>query len=171
MKNKRFPCLLCGAALAAFAALASAQAKSHDALAIARAKAEHENQRVLLLLTGGKPETDAALTKVLSRQLGRLLKYEYQLAAMPATSTAGKALRQRFDLGDLELPTLVALDRKESALGRLGMSQDNLSADAVKGFLEQHACTPLDARKVLAAGLDRAKKTKRHLFVYLSAPW
>ena len=56
MKKKRFPCLLCGAALAAFAPFASPQAKSHDALAIARPKAGHENHRILLMLPGGKPE-------------------------------------------------------------------------------------------------------------------
>ena len=178
--NRTAACLLCVVALGAVAAPAQETAphkKSHDALAHARAKAEAENQRVLLLLTGGDAAVGAALTKAMTeyQTLGELLRYEYQVAAMPAASLAGTALRGRLGLKDLALPALAVLDTKGAVLGRLdakGMAADgSFSPGQVRTFLEKNESAPRHARKVLADGLAIAKKSARDAFVYLSAPW
>lgn len=177
--KRRTPCALCGVTLGVLAAIASAQgqAKTHDALAVARHTAAFENQRVLLYLTGGKAEVDTQLAAAMFnyRTLGKLLKYEYQLAAMPAHSLAGTALRKRLGLQEIELPALVALNTEDQVVGRLPASKmlkgDQFEAGQVREFLETHKCAPRNARKVLAEGLARAKKDQRDVFVYLSAPW
>lgn len=175
-QKRRVPCFLCAVTLGVIAAVASAQAKSHDALATARHKARHENQRVLLLLTGGG-EIEDGLVKALGnyRGLGKLLRYEYQLAAQPAASVAGRALRQRLRLGDVATPTLAVLDTDDKLLGSLGgeqMAVDGaFTAGPVEAFLKKNNCSPRHARKVLAEGIAAAKKSKRKVFVYLSAPW
>ncbi len=162
-------------------ALAPAQDKSYDALAHPRTKAKAENQRVLLLLNGGNAAVNEALSDALAdyRALGKLLRYEYQIAALPAASVAGKATRKRLGLDDLALPALAVLSADEETdkqrLGTLSAEHmvegDAFAPELVRKFLKQHACEPLHARKVLADGLALAKKDKRHVFVYLSAPW
>lgn len=177
--KRRTPCVLCAATLSALAAIAPAQAvaKSHDALATPRSKAASENQRVLLYLTGGKAETDKALAAAMNNYgtLGKLLRYEYQLSAIPARSVAGSALRKQLGMEDVELPALVALTSKDKPLGQLTASQmfrdGRFSSKTVRAFLESHKCSPKNAREVLTEGQSRAKKNKRDLFVYLSAPW
>ncbi len=170
-------CLLCSVALSVVAALATAQDKSHDALAHSRVKAKAENQRVLLLLTGGDATVDEALMGAMAdyRALGKLLKYEYQLVALPAASLAGKVLRKRLDLGQLTLPTLAVLSIENELLGTMSskrMGADGgFAADRVSSFLKKHACTPVHARKVLADGLATARQSNRNAFIYLSAPW
>ncbi len=171
------PCFLCAVVLGAIAALAPAQNKSHDALAHPRAKAQAQNQRVLLLLTGGDAAVGEALMKLMAdyRAIGKLIRYEYQVAALPAHSLPGTAARKRLGLSDLALPAMVALSTKDEVLGTLSARQmvegDLFSSDAVQSFLKKHTCAPADARRVLTAGLATAKKSKRHVFVYLSAPW
>ena len=174
--KKRVPCFLCAVALATAAALAPAQ-KSHDALAQARTKAKVENQRVLLMISGGDEAVGAALRSAVAnyRQLGKLIKYEYQLAALPTTSLAATHLRKQLGLDKLALPALAALDTEDRVVAHLdakAMAPDGrFELDLVSRFLEKNACAPLDARKVLAAGIATAKKSKREVFVYLSAPW
>lgn len=169
-------CLVCALALGAIAALATAQERSHDALATARAKAKAENQRVLLLLTGGDTGLGAALTKALGDNagLGKLLRYEYQLASVPAASVAGKALRERLQLADAT-PTLAVLDTDDRVLATIAPEQMQadgaFDATGVRKVLEAHGCAPLPAREVLAKGLAEAKQSRRQAFVYLSAPW
>jgi hypothetical protein len=178
--NRTAPSLLCAVALGAIAANAQQtprQEKSHDALAHARAKAEAENQRVLLLLTGGDAAVGDALTKAMTayNTLGKLLRYEYQVVALPAASLAGTALRGRLGLKELALPALAVLDTDDAVLGRMdakGMAADgSFSAGRVRAFLESKECVPRLAREVLADGLAVAKKSARDAFVYLSAPW
>ena len=87
--KKRLPCFICAVVLAALAAAAPGVAqKSHDALARARQAAEYEGQRVLLLLRGEESRIGAELEAALGsyRDFGKLLKFEYQLAAQPAES-------------------------------------------------------------------------------------
>ncbi len=163
---------LCVVTLCALAAMAPAQEKSHDALAHARAKAQAENQRVLLYLTGGDAAVDEQLMKALDdyRTLGKLLRYEYKLVALPATSLAGTAIRKRLDLAGLALPALAALSTEDKVLGTLGAGQASEN-DRVRGFLKKHGCAPLHAREILASALETAKRSKRLVFLYLSAPW
>lgn len=168
-------CVLCAVALGVIAAVAQAQEKSHDALATARAKALAENQRVLLLLAGGDEAIGTALAAAMTATLSKPLLYECQVVALPADSLAGKALRERLKLGDLALPALALLTTDDEVLATLDaqrMTKDGvLAPETVRTLVEKHACAPLDARAVLAAGLATAKKSKRHAFVYLSAPW
>lgn len=174
--KKRVPCFLCAVVLATAAALAPAQ-KSHDALARARDKAKAENQRVLLYVSGGDAAVDAALRKSMAnyRQLGKQLKYEYQVAALPATSLAATHLRKTLGLADYALPILAALDTEDRLLAAVGAdaiaTEGEFKLAAVTEFLGKFVCTPLDARKVLEDGITEAKKSKRQVFVYLSAPW
>jgi len=173
--KKRVPCLLCAVVLAIAAATAPAQ-KSHDALAQARTKAKAENQRVLLLVSGGDQAVDAALRQAVAnyRQLGKLIRYEYQLAALPTGSLAATHLREKLGLQDLALPILAALDTEDRLLATLDSSAmapgGAFELKRVASFLEEHACPPLDAREVLAAGIAAAKKSQREVFVYFSAP-
>jgi len=174
----RSRCALCAVALGAMAAAATAQEKIHDALAPARDKARAENQRVLLLLAGGNEEIDQALSAAMAdyQVLGKLLRYECQVAALPADSLAGKALRESLQLEELALPTLAILTTDDDVLGSLGAAQmvddgGEFSAKRVSGLVKRNTCSPLDARAVLDRGIETAKKSKRHAFVYLSAPW
>ena len=169
--------VICAALVASTVAQGPDQEKSHDALALARAKAGAENQRVLMLLTGGDAAVEDGLIAALSdyRALGKLLKYEYQLAALPADSRPGKAVRHRLKLGDLALPALVALTSDDAVLGTLPAEKigtgNGAVTDRIRGFLEAHKCAPLHARKILADGLATARQTERQVFIYLSAPW
>ena len=168
MKKRRLPCLLCAGLAFALAAAAQAQ-KPHDALARARKKAKAENQRVLLFLRGGAPKAQATLAQGLTRRLGRLVRYEYQMVALPAESLAGKHLRQRFRVP--RLPALVALDTADQRLGVYAPEAGEISIQQAEKFLTAHKCAPLDAREVLASGQAAAKGADKHLLVYLSAPW
>lgn len=175
--NTMLRSLVCPLALAAGASLVSAQAKSHDALAFARAKAKAENQRVLFLLTGDASPVQDQLIAALGnyRVLGKLVRYEYQLAAQPGTSLAARAAVTRLRIEQPDAPALIALTPADEVLGTLsrsGMVSDGQFDPArVKGFLDTHVATPVDARDVLAQGIAAARKSKRHAFVYLSAPW
>ena len=60
---------------------------------------------------------------------------------------------------------LAALDGKAMA------ATGEFSMKSTKGFLEANAAKPLDANAVFAAGMAEAEKSKRKVFVYLSAPW
>ena len=170
---------LCAVALfaAAVAAPVPAQDKSHDALALVRAKAQAENQRVLVLLRGGDAAVDASLTKAMSdyETLGKLLRYECQVAALPVASLPGTALRKQLGLRDVTLPALALLDTDDRVLGTLSaaeMVEDGSFAPArVRSFVQKNACAPQVAREVLAAGLATAKQSGRHALVYLTAPW
>jgi len=51
------------------------------------------------------------------------------------------------------------------------LDDDRFAPDRVRSFLSSHVATPVDARDVLAQGIAAADKSKRHAFVYLSAPW
>ena len=126
--RRRGRCVFCAITLGATAALALAQ-KSHDALARPRVRAEAENQRVLLLLTGGDAKVDAALAQAIGnyRSLGKLLRYEYQLAALPASSLAGKTVRKKLRLAQLEPPILAVLDTEDRPLGSIDAAA--MSAD------------------------------------------
>ena len=161
--------------LAAWAAIAvvglgQATAKSHDALAVAGEMARFENQRILLLLMSGEEAADDAVVAALSGRGGasRLLRYEYQLAAQPASSVAGQALRKRFGLMDAGLPIAAILSADNELLGHVA----GPGAGAKLGeLLERHPCKPMNARSVLAASTKAAKQSGRHLLLYLSAPW
>ena len=106
--------------------------------------------------------------------LGKLLRYECQVAALPADSLAGKALQQRLKLEELALPVLAVLTTDDDVLASLdatSMVDDGVfSPERVSGLVKMYACSPLDARAVLARGLATAVKSKRQVFVYLSAP-
>lgn len=142
----------------------------HDALALARAKAKHENQRVLLLLTGSGSAAEAGLLQALAdyRALGKSLRYEYQLAALPSDSLAGSALRKTLRLDPKAIPALAILDTNDTPLASL---HGDLSTSRVRAFLEKHAAPPVDAKRTLADALGVARLTGRKVFVYLSAPW
>lgn len=148
----------------------AAAQESHDALATARAKAAAQNQRILLLLTGDDSDTEQALVKALAtyEALGHLLKWEYQLAAVPDESLAGGALRARLQLGDAATPVVAALDTSERVLGTLHGA--DLDIADVESFMKQHAAKPVDARKSLVDAIGVARRTDRRVFVYLSAP-
>lgn len=111
------------------------------------------------------------------RTLGKLLKYEYQLAPLAGGSKQIDAVAKKLRLGidTLALPAFAAVSTDGAVLGILdatGMTaEERFSTVAVREFLEQHKAAPVDARKVLADGLAAAQKTGRHVFVYLSAPW
>ena len=177
--KRRTPCVLCSVTLGVLAALTPAQdvRESHDALAIPRSKAAFENQRVLLYLTGGDAETDQRLAAAMNNYgtLGKLLRYEYQMVALPANSLAGAALRKQRKLGEIELPALVVLSATDQRLGQMTAPQmsreGRFSSKAVRAFLESHKCTPRNATEVLSEANARAKKSRRDVFVYLSAPW
>lgn len=62
------------------------------------------------------------------------------------------------------------LDGEDRVLGSLDAEQA-AQPDAVRELLRAHVCAPRSARDVLAAGLAAAKASRRHAFVYLSAPW
>ncbi|MEM7205602.1 MAG: hypothetical protein AAF628_35430 [Planctomycetota bacterium] len=166
MKRRRSPCVLCAIALGAMAALASAQEPSHDALAFARAKATSENQRVLLWLRDPNAASDEDLAKALAKPAVRkLVRYEYQRVALPVATLPATALAHRLELGDLQAPALVALDTDDVVLGTA------TDPEQVLEFLRAHVSAPVDARAVLARGLETAKHSERNAFVYLSAPW
>jgi hypothetical protein len=183
MKNKiktpcvKTPCVLCAVALAALAALAPAQAKSHDVLAQARGKARAENQRVLLYLTGGSTPAGAALAAAIGNYgvLGKLIRYEYQLVAIPHASLPGKAVSQRLGQGKLPAPALVVLDTNDAVLETF-RTADLVQGEAfdvkrVRRMLEKHKCKPVDARQTIADALTAADRSKRQVLIYLSAPW
>lgn len=176
-KQRLVPHIASATALALLLAAARAGAqKSHDALAYARHHAKQQNQRVLLLLQGEATPIGDALEAALDeyRNLGKLVRYEYQLAAQPAQSLAARHLRLKLALDDtLTLPALIVLDTEDRVLGTL--EKDAMTGEddmpSVRRFLEEHKAKALDARAVLETGLALAKKTQRQTFVYLSAPW
>lgn len=176
--KRRAACVVCCLTAGVLAASAVAQ-HGHDPLAHTRAKARAENQRVLLLLTGGAEDLMAALAGALNdyQSLGKVVRYEYQLVGLPGKSLAGKELRSRLNVGGLPLPMLAVLDGKDRLLGSLSAEEmvepegNELSVERVRAFLEKHPCEPVDARDVLERALAEAKNSERDVFVYLSAPW
>ncbi len=174
--KKCVPGFLCVGILAIAGGTASAQ-NSHDALAQARSHAKAENQRVLLIISGGDQRVDEALREAIAdrRNLGKLIKYEYRLAALPVGSVAASHLRKKLALEDLALPLLAILDTEDRLLATLdakGLAPEGaFGQERVKNFLQELSCPPLDARKVLDEGIAAARESKRSVFVYLSAPW
>lgn len=178
-KNRLVPYLVCSTLFAVLVGAAGAQAqKSHDALARARLAAKAQSQRVLLVLQGERTEQSDALEAALHdyRNLGKLLRYEYQLAAQPANSLAGRDLRQTLELDEaLVLPALFVLDADDRVVATLQASDMGdagaIDTDRLRRFLEAHKTVAVDARETLEQGLALARKSQRKTFVYLSAPW
>lgn len=165
MKRKIAP-YLPSALILGVIATASAQATSHDALALARNKAKTCYQHVLLQLRGGDPTADAKLGAALKHAAVRkMLHDEYQVVALPNPSLAAVALRKKLALETPGTPILVVLDTDDRVLAT------NTTGRDLHDFLKQNACAPKNAREELARGLAIAKDSKRHAFIYLSAPW
>jgi len=184
-------CILCAVALGALAlgAMATRVAAQEEEvkadplaapLAAPLAKAAKDNQRLLVHLTGGDATIGAALDKAIAdyRSLGKLIRYEYQHVSVAGDSAQGKELAERIGIAGADessLPNLAVLAADGKVLALLSPSDmtenGKLDLAAVRRYLEAHQAPPLQARKVLAAGIALAEKTRRQVFVFLSAPW
>lgn len=142
------------------AAVVGAQASVPDAVQSATGKARRDNQRVLLVVG------DDGVREQLSGELRRLILYEY----------AKVELQQDDPYGQLYLPAqadgafLAILDDRYQHIATAAVA-DLADVRATESFLTQNQATWLDANKVYDNALSVAKKTNRHVFVHLSAPW
>ena len=125
--------------------------------------------RVLAVLA---PEGEDVVTAwKRSKDLGRLLMYEYELVQLTGTAADTFATRHGFAAAVQHKPAAIVLDQGGSALAQLLPSlvtaEPATFAAALKGF----SCAPVDAEAKLAAALADAKETGRNVFVRFDAPW
>lgn len=188
--RSKFRCLACGLALGAFAVAAVAQDpdRDPDAPAPARAsldpvevashKARYEHKHVLVLL-GGREGTEPVATAMRDRAFRFSLTNDYELVALDPTSSRAaadrvEALATRFDLTAEDLPALAIVRVDGQHLVSLPSSEllvdGSFASKPVIDALQRHKPPTLDARTVLAEGLERAKTTDRNTFIFLSSP-
>lgn len=144
------------------------------------ARAARDNKRVLVMFGGNwcgwchllheKIKTTAALSK--------LIRYEYEWVLVDI-GRFDKNMKVAADFGaDLKkngVPFLVVLDDQGKVLTRqeTGSLESGKEHDAAKvgDFLEHWKAEPLDAEKVLADALVRAKKEEKSVLLHFGAPW
>lgn len=159
-----------------------ADAKSDITAALAKAK--RENRRVLIQWGGNWCMWCKLLDKALrsDKQLSRKLLYEYDVVHvdigqfdkhMELAASYGADLRKN------GVPFLTVLD----AEGKLVVNQETGALESKEpgkqehdvarllAFLEQHQAPYLEAEKVYAAALARAKAEGKRVFLHFGAPW
>ena len=119
----------------------------------ALAKARQKDTRVLVAW-GSREALDQAVKQ--DRDLGRFLRYEYEVVVLEREGDAGYGL--------------TALDSGGATLGSLTWS-DDLTGASLRAFLEQHRVPAKDAEALLAAALDQARVERKRVLVHLGAPW
>lgn len=162
-----------------------ADAKAEIAAALAKAK--KENRRVLVQWGAnwcgwchklhGTFTTDA--------KTRRVLMYEYDVVLVDIgrfDKNMDLAASYGADLKNAGVPFLTVLDAEGKAIANqetgaleLPSSKDQPypghDATKVVAFLDAHKAAYLDASAVLAAGMERAKKENKRVFLHFGAPW
>ncbi len=135
-------------------------------LAKASATAAFKDKRILVMW-GSQDELQPVEASLESdRDLGELLRYEYELVRIDRTAQPELAAA----LGVGEGPAaLTALDAGGKLLGRLVLAQAEVGASAA--FLELHRVPIKDAKVLWNEALARAQLEKKRILVHLGAPW
>lgn len=147
-------------------------AADHAALLrTALAKATAKNQRVLLVFGKEEDPRCGQLQKAFAGSaFARLLNHwEYVPVFVPAENVT---LGTMYGVANDKLPHLAILGADGKELARFVPPADAaVDAAAVAELLQAHKAAPLAAEAVLAAGLERAKKAEKLLFLHFDAPW
>jgi uncharacterized protein YyaL (SSP411 family) len=168
------------------------KADAKQQIAAALAKAKKENRRVLIQWGGNWCSWCLLLNKSMTtdKDLKHELSYEYDVVHVDAGQPAGKNIDLAKSYGATPdkdgFPFLTILDADgkaianqesgslekkdangESTLGE-GMGHD---VKKVLKFLKDHEATPLDAKKVVDAGIAEAKSSGKLVFLHFGAPW
>ncbi|HYD00256.1 MAG TPA: DUF255 domain-containing protein [Phycisphaerales bacterium] len=173
-------------------ALYDVNADARQQIATALAKAKKENRRVLIQWGGNWCTWCIKLHESMQadRQITRTLQYEYDVvhidAGQPKDKNIDLATSYGADLKKNGFPFLTVLDadgkpvanqetgslEKKDASGESLLGKD-MGHDAAKvlKFLKDHAAKPLEAQKVVDAGIARAKSSGKLVFLHFGAPW
>jgi thioredoxin-related protein len=161
----------------------SADAKRQIADALAKAK--KENRRVLIQWGGNWCPWCIKLHELCKsdKAIAKELLYEYDVVYVDAgkeNKNVELAATYGADLKKHGYPFLTILDgdgkaianQETASLEKAGNKLENgHNPAAVLDFLTKYQAAPLEAAKVLEAGLAEAKKTDRIVFLHLGAPW
>ncbi|MBY0307673.1 MAG: thioredoxin family protein [Phycisphaerales bacterium] len=168
----------------------SADAKQQIAAAVASAK--RANRRVLVQWGGNWCGWCIKLHGLMTsdEKIKRELLYEYDVVHVDAGKPAGKNIDLAKSYGAMlekdGFPFLTVLDgdgkpvanQETSSLEKkdgqggsvLGAGMGHDPAKVLK-FLREHEATPLEAKKVVDAGIEEAKKSGKVVFLHFGAPW
>jgi thiol-disulfide isomerase/thioredoxin len=146
-----------------------------DQFASAALRAKLCQQRVLLVFVDPKAEETQKLFKLRFDAKMRNTMYSYLVVPVPVegnslTAAQPLAKDRKVSLENRKFPLLVVCDAdgKQLAISEFAP----LSTEAkLTDFLTKHAPETLDARKVLADALARAKKENKRVFVQQTATW
>ncbi|MGE5357965.1 MAG: FG-GAP-like repeat-containing protein [Bacteroidales bacterium] len=169
------------------AALPTYKPATESAVAEALEKARDDNQRVLIVWGSNADKTSQAFLEstVKNAELSRELSYEYRVVRADIAGSQKVAAKYGavFKHGALPHLTLVASDGKvlfNEPVATTKPAQPVLAgATAPPPFdvkkvvetLKKYDAPPQDAKKMLAAALDRAKTESKTVFIWFSAPW
>ncbi|HZW07129.1 MAG TPA: thioredoxin family protein [Phycisphaerales bacterium] len=173
-------------------ALYDVNADAKQQIAAAVAKAKKENRRVLIQWGGNWCTWCIKLDEAMKADpaIARTLKYEYDVvhidAGQPKDKNLDLASGYGADLKGNGFPFLTILDadgkpvvnqetaslEKKNASGEslLGKEMGHDTAKVLK-FLKDHAAKPLEAQKVVDAGIAQAKSSGKLVFLHFGAPW
>jgi hypothetical protein len=146
-----------------------------DQFARAALRARLCDQRVLLVFADPKAEATLKLFEFRFDDKMRTLMHSYRVVPVPVegnslTAAQPLAKDRKVSLENRKFPLLVVCDAdgKQLALSEFAA----LSTEAkLTDFLTKHAPATLDARKLLADALIRAKKENKRVFIQETATW
>jgi hypothetical protein len=141
-----------------------------ERLDAAQAIARRNDQRVLLILGDADSEASQRLFDLREKDWRRPL-YDYQQVAIAKNdSAATDSFKKSYpDLAGLDWPAFVVLDQAGKVLGSrsLSLSGADTAAESakVRNFLAKYAPEKLDAEKLLADALGRARREDKKIFL------
>ncbi len=161
-----------------FDANADAKADLHKALE----RAKKNNRRVLVHWGDNASDWSVLLHKTFTTDAGLRKKrlYEYEWINVAAGAKNADLAKQYQALLTDGMPCLTILDSTGKVLANQQSEPFHIKGEQGKNainakklieFLAKHEAKPLVAADVLQAGLDRAAKTDRLVFLHFGAPW
>jgi thiol-disulfide isomerase/thioredoxin len=154
-----------------------ADAKAQIATALANSK--RNNRRVLIQWGGNDHASSQLLAQRLKSDpgLSKTLLYEYDVVFVASKNNAPLAAGYGANINENSVPFFTVLDAGGQVLHNQSAEpfalNDGKGYDAKKlqEFLVKHQAAPLKAEDELAAGLARAGKNDRRVFLHFGAPW
>ncbi|MFT3684642.1 MAG: thioredoxin family protein [Phycisphaerales bacterium] len=167
-------------------------ADAKQQIAAALAKAKKENRRVLIQWGGNWCSWCLLLNKTMTtdRSLSKELQYEYDVVHVDAGQPKNKNIDLAKSYGATPdkdgFPFLTILDADGKAIANQesgSLEKKDANGESVLGdgmghdvqkvlkFLKANEAKPLEAQKVIDAGIAEAKSSEKLVFLHFGAPW
>lgn len=139
-----------------------------SALAKASSAATKKDKRILVLW-GSDGEREAIDGLLKTRELGTLVRNEYEVVRLERAANAELAQTLQAGFAGSAGTALAVLDARGFLLAR--MDGRGIEAEALGRFLEAQRVPVKDAEVLWSQALAQAQREKKNILVHLGAPW